>query len=411
MAPKKTRGKDGGRGNSDRGRGRGRGSGREEQLDDGQPETKRRRLNALQRLKAEELDELSEAQTAPDTIQSKGTKVIARSRDFKSLVLLPRRITTVDRNEPYKDPYSHFLTTAPHLLDYTAINGLDAAEVWLSLSDNQVDRIIKAYQCMTTRQVCEQEFASYATEKFFRGPERDMDIPIDRKWRAERMLQLVAPPTDSSEEPSYWEAPPSFEESPEFKFDLRPDCSYWLSLTGFNPDYRSELMTAVYVHGNDWITCPYFTIEFKKHDQSKAQATWQACAAASMALYNRYLLKRNALAVGAEAWTDLDRAQVKHYVLTFVGYVYNIWVLCARLSEDSSAWDGCSITNICCSMCTTKVGVRKLESWINEIHRWGLSVYADGCQTDVKTILGYNNIETSAIDLEVDEVVGGGVGG
>ena len=83
-------------------------------------------------------------------------------------------------------------------------------------------------------------------------------------------------------------------------------------------------------------------------------------------LDNRYLLKRKALAVGAEEWTDLDRAQVKHYVLTFVGYVYNIWVLCARLSEDSSAWDGCSITNICCSMCTTKVGVRKLESWINE---------------------------------------------
>ena len=159
----------------------------------------------MKELKAEELgdetkDEDGTKGQLQDTIQSKGTKVTARSRDFKSLVLLPRRITTVDRNEPYKDPYSHSGTTAPHLLDYTAINGLDAAEVWLSLSDNQVDRIIKAYQCMTTRQVCEKEYASYATEKFFRGPERDMDTPIDRKWRAERMLQLFAPPTDSSEE-------------------------------------------------------------------------------------------------------------------------------------------------------------------------------------------------------------------
>jgi hypothetical protein len=404
MPPKKTRGNDGGRGNSDRGRGRGRGSGREEQLDEGQPVSKKRRLNALQRLKAEELDELSDTQTAPQTailtvqdiIQSKGTKVTAHSRHFKDLVLVPRRITTVKNNGPYMDPYDHFLTTAPppgNLLDYTTIKGLDAAEVWISLSDNQVDRIIKAYRCMTNRQVCEQEYASFATEKFFRGPERDMDSPIDRKWRAERMLQLVSPPTDSFEEPCSWEAPPSFEESPEFKFDLRPDCSYWLSLTGFNPDYRSELMTAVYVHGNDWITCPYFTIEFKKHDQSKAQALWQACAAASMALYNRYLLKHNALAVGAEEWTDLDRAQMKHYVLTFVGSLYNIWVLRARLSGDSGAWDGCSITNICCSMCTTKGAVRKLESWINEIHRWGLSVHAASCQADVKTILGDNDID------------------
>ena len=49
--------------------------------------------------------------------------------------------------------------------------------------------------------------------------------------------------------------------------NTRPDCSYWLSLAGFNSAYRSELSEVVYVH-NDWITCSYFTIEFKKHGQS-----------------------------------------------------------------------------------------------------------------------------------------------
>ena len=159
----------------------------------------------------------------------------------------------------------------------------------------------------------------------------------------------------------------------------------------------------MYVHDEDWITCPYFTIEFKKHGQSNDQATWQACAASSVPLYNRYLLKRKALAVRAEEWTDFDRAQMKHYILTFVGSEYDIWVLRARLSEDSSSWDGCSITNIYRSMCTSKVGLRRLESWINEIHRWGLSRHAAGCQADVKTIVGANDIEISAIDLEVDE--------
>jgi hypothetical protein len=212
------------------------------------------------------------------------------------------------------------------------------------------------------------------------------------------MLQLITPPTESSEF-SYWVGPPTFEKCPEFKFDWLPDCSYWLSLTRFNSNYRSELRSAVYVHDEDWITCSYFTIEFKKYGQSNGQAIWQACAAASMSLYNRYLLKRRALAVRVEEWTDFDKAQMKHYILTFVRSKYDIYVLRARLSKDSSAWDGCSITNIYRSMCTSKVGVRRLESWINEIHRWGLSGHAAGCQTDVKTILGDSDVEISAINL------------
>ena len=102
-------------------------------------------------------------------------------------------------------------------------------------------------------------------------------------------------------------------------------------------------------------------------------------------------------------WTDFDRAQMKQYILAFAGSEYDIWVLCARLSEDSSTWDGCSVTNIYRSMCTSKVGVRRLKSWINEIHRWSLSVHAAGCQTDVKTILGDNDIENSSDNLGVGE--------
>jgi len=344
-------------------------------------------------LPEDESDEVSEL----SDIQSKATKVTSHSRHFKTLVLDPRRIVK-ENDEAYKNPYSHFETTAPprgDLHDYTAIKDLDAAEVWLSLSDDEVEQIIKEYQVMKNRRICEQEYATFATETFLRKQRRFITTPTDRKWRAERMLQLFAPPT----EVSHWVAPPSFEESPEFKFDLRPDCSYWLSLAGFNTAYRGELRSAVYVHDQDWITCPYFTIEFKKHGQSIDQATWQACAAASMTLYNRYLLKCKALAVGAEEWTDFDRAQMKHYILTFVGSDYDIWMLRASFSEGSSTWDGCSMKNICQSRCTSKVGMRRLESWINEIHRWGLSGHATGCQADVKRILEHNDVDISAIEV------------
>jgi len=47
--------------------------------------------------------------------------------------------------------------------------------------------------------------------------------------------------------------------------------------------------------------------------------------------------------------------------------------------------------------------VRRLESWINEIHRWGLSEHAAGCQDDVKTILGHNDVEVLPIGMDVPE--------
>jgi len=90
---------------------------------------------------------------------------------------------------------------------------------------------------------------------------------------------------------------------------------------------------------------------------------------------------------------------MKHYVLTWVGDKYNIWVLRASFSsEDSSAWNGCSMTKIEYSGCSSKAGVRRLESWINEIHRWGLSVHAPGCQADAKTILEQQDVEVSLIE-------------
>jgi len=77
-------------------------------------------------------------------------------------------------------------------------------------------------------------------------------------------------------------------------------------------------MGAVYIHEN-WITCPYFTVEFKKHVRSINQVTWQAAAAASVALYNCYLLKLAALKVKESEWTESDKDQLRNYILTFVG--------------------------------------------------------------------------------------------
>ncbi|MCJ1248529.1 hypothetical protein MMC30_005747 [Trapelia coarctata] len=332
------------------------------------------------------------------TTNTKATRITARSTSFEECVLRPRKLLMDRENATKTNPYIHFGVDHPPrgqaAINYHTIEGLEAAKIWISLGDDSIKEIIEEYEFMDRYRMCEEEYAAFATEIFLKRKRRVCKIPSDRKWRAERMLQLVAPPKGP-----FWAAPTSFAEEPDdFAFNSRPDCSYWLSLAGFNEDYRSELGDAAYVQ-NDWITCPYFTVEFKKTGQSITQATNQAAAASSLALYNRYLLKKKALKVTGGMWTELDKAQMLHYALTFVGREYTIWVLQACLSETND-WDGCSGRSLYNSKCTSKYAVKQLMGWINEIHRWGLSQHAASCQLDVKGILEHDlGVDVSGIDL------------
>jgi hypothetical protein len=82
---------------------------------------------------------------------------------------------------------------------------------------------------------------------------------------AERMIQLVAKPEKG------WEQPPVLDRTVPYNFDIRPDCSYWVSLQAFNPLYRKIVREYVSVR-KDGILCPYLTIEFKKDDSTLRKA-------------------------------------------------------------------------------------------------------------------------------------------
>jgi len=56
---------------------------------------------------------------------------------------------------------------------------------------------------------------------------------------------------------------------------------------------------------------------------------------------------------------------------------------------------------LCESGCTASTGVERLEHWINEIHRWGLTKHASSCKDDVKLLLRGNGIRTSDIGVEL----------
>src|SRR5437763_96705 len=80
---------------------------------------------------------------------------------------------------------------------------------------------IELYVFMASKQVGEQQYALFAMDTFLKRQRPFVRQPPDRKWRAERVVQLFSPPTHD------WVPPKSFAtDQDEYKFDIRPDCTY-----------------------------------------------------------------------------------------------------------------------------------------------------------------------------------------
>lgn len=173
-----------------------------------------------------------------------------------------------------------------------------------------------------------------------------------------------------------------------YGFNIRPDCSYWISLQAFNPRYRSHIKSVVSVLQRR-VLCPYLSIEFKKNDRTLRQAISQVAVASAIALYNRYNLKlqRMRRTASPAPWDAPHVAALRHYGLVMAGRSYQFWCTEPVLGgegEEGAAWNGCRMFLLFESECNQWQEVRKFVDWINEIHRWGLTVYGPDCADDVK---------------------------
>ncbi|KAK4551650.1 hypothetical protein LTR86_011024 [Recurvomyces mirabilis] len=270
---------------------------------------------------------------------------------------------------------------------------------YVHLTKEHMKEIAANYEFMQKKSLCEDEFATYAKEKFFMGERREVGPPEDRQWRAERMLQMRPPDGDPK-----WLAPPSIlpcaDGVDDYSWVLRPDCAYWLSMRGFNPDYVDEVGGCCFVY-RDWVTCPYLTIEFKRDEWASCAAQNQVCAAGSLALYNRYLL--HIKATGDDLPTTVDvtppasTSWLRHYAITFEGPAFYIWVLRTKL-DSGGAWAGCEMSRLSHGSCTEVPQVDRFVQWLSSIHRWGLTDHASSCQRDVKQILSAEKVDVSGPD-------------
>lgn len=323
----------------------------------------------------------------PDSTFTSRTNITPRSAKFTELVLHPRGIRVKDTNAIVPSAFAHFKTNRPPE-GYAKLEGLCYNTIWVTGSEDWVQSLSHEYTETKALGLCEEEFASLAKEHFLRRSLRRVPDSNDRQWRGERMLELVNPPKENT----HWRKPPVLDEAKpgiDWSWDVRPDCAYWLSLKGFNPKYRFQIQNCAYVR--DWITCPYFTVEFKRDGQSEDAAIAQVAAAGSMALYNRYKLREAA----REAQPALkDDSHIRHYALTFVGSKFVFW---AFEPQAYGQWHGCTMTRLIGADCTDVYGVKELVDWINEIHRWGLAAHGPSCERDIKAVLNVGGVRTSDI--------------
>ncbi|KAF4310444.1 hypothetical protein GTA08_BOTSDO12646 [Botryosphaeria dothidea] len=303
--------------------------------------------------------------------------------DFEPAVLTRRGIILGRGRLPVLKPWFHFGTPPPpseRVCDfYGSLPGLAATTVWLEGQDAFVEVVLQEYRSMHTLGENEAEFAAYAIKDLLKREPRHAELSdTERIWRCERKIEFSSKPED------FWLEPPVLHPALKtYHFSLRPDCSYWVSLQAFNPEYRTLVKSFVSVRQNR-ILCPYLTIEFKKNEKTVSQATVQVAASAAIALYNRYRLKLQRLEATGSVWTDEHRSHLRHYGLVLAGRGYQFWCMEANLDLHDGSWRGCCMFKLLQSECESRANVRHFIDWINEIHHWGLTAHALSCEDDIK---------------------------
>ena len=271
--------------------------------------------------------------------------------------------------------------------------------IFLSTDTDFVQSVHRAYRSLGEAGLPESEFKAYAQEKLFIGQYSLLEN--DRRQHfAVRSVEWSLKPLEFD----LWRAPPliSLSDSDSsfkpFGFDIYPDCQFWVCDQIINADYRAEIPHVVHRKALGAF-CPYFSIEFKPTIGDTRIVENQVAAAGSVSLYNRYCLKLDA----HPQPTPEQLKMVRHYGLTMENANWTVWRFEPKMANE--AWAGCRMRRLDRGTCMAEQGVRRLLSWINEIHRWGLCEYALECEDDIKHILS-----GAPINMKVS-VIGAGAAG
>ena len=335
----------------------------------------------------------------PTSLTSKSQALTIKHPKFREVGLEPRGIVIAPKDMAlfYEDPDSHFKNETPS--KDSALGKIGKSTLWLDSKPEFVEKIRKEYVFMNHYNLCEAEYASFAKENLLkREPREEIEDNIgdlsQRFRRAERMLEFICKPDESLN----WIAPPVLDgrNLPIYHFDIRPDCAYWLSLHGFSSRYSEQIREFVHVPQYR-MTCPYFTIEFKRDDTDIKQAENQVATFGALALYNRYILHQEI----PKDEEHKQTSQLTHYALTITKSLYTFW--CIRPTTEGGKWKGCKMQKAFSGLLEKKGSVENFVAWINAIHRWGLTEYFESCERDIKALAEKNHLRVSISGQDQEE--------
>ena len=266
--------------------------------------------------------------------------------------------------------------------------------IFLSVGLGFIQSVHMAYRSLAEAGLPEPEYRAYALQHLFKGQYGLLANDTRRQLCAVRSVEWSVKPRDFDQ--VVWHTPPLLSSgrppSKAFNFDIYPDCQFWLCDKILNPDYRESKSHVIHSKALGAF-CPYYSIEFKATTDDTRIIVNQVAAAGSISLFSRYQLKLDA----HPQPTPEQLKHVCHYGLTMEKESWTVWLFEPKMTDGT--WAGCTVRNLDGGTCKTEQGVRRLLSWINEIHRWGLCEYALGCEDDVQHILSRarpNRIRVSA---------------
>ena len=406
---------------------------READLDPIQPSQppKKSKKNPVPSVPTGPTDGQSSITQRTDTTGSSTQKRVAQAIKDRNKMQEYWKIVIDGKDAKHNDPFEHFKTKDPlcsetsvqehseselcckrrdhnHTrvcLHYTRQPGLAYTTAWVFLSPEECEAINMGYRACTPPMLANEAlYALLSSKILLYEPLRPLDhMEGGRGWRSIMTCQL-APPKDDSSSGIGWHVPREpgapAGSTPKPFTNYEPDRCFYLDHAGYAEEYHDRISQAVQVIGKR-MTCPYLTVEFKKDEFSDIEAQNQVAAFGTRALYNRWLLRDKCRKYLNEPWTPDLRDSIRHYGLTLSSDVFVFWILTPKVDEETQDWNGCLMERLTDGHLGNVVGVqgiRNFAAYINEIHQWGLTEHAQGCEYDIKNVLRSKRIRTSDVD-------------
>ncbi|KAF2872274.1 hypothetical protein BDV95DRAFT_379477 [Massariosphaeria phaeospora] len=290
-------------------------------------------------------------------------------------------------------PFVYF-GTSERPAEYKQSPGLDHATVFLAFTSTEFERHQKEFDHMLLLRHEDPQYRVYVMVHFLKAEWRSKMVIQDGRFYVQFFTQHSFEPAWDK---SYWKAPPRVKPShapAPWTWDIQPDFTYWLTAQDFSV---SECIVAAVTYVECFSASPYFTIEFENDTHTlrsqdergdvHSPAVKRLAAAGAIALYNRFLLWERARQHDSTDWNVTPEETIRHFGLTVHQHLYTFWVFRPHFDVHWK-WAGCGMAYLTFGKFNSNTwGLIRFADWINEIHRWGMTVHAPAVKEEVNVCL------------------------